>query len=109
MLGDEAVACHYCPSEKMLTAFFRMSRSRVTCPARGADAGPLRPGHSDGRGFFPRSRSAFFHRLMTPLLIPRRGSTPTAVLPSSEAMRMTSSLKLSIELPYHENTSCAKI
>jgi hypothetical protein len=29
---------------------------------------------------------------MTPLLIPRRGSTPTAVLPSSEAMRMASSL-----------------
>ena len=31
-LFDLAVACHYCPSEKMLTAFFGLSRSRVTCP-----------------------------------------------------------------------------
>ena len=65
VLGDEAVACHYCPSEKMLTAFFRMSRSRVTRPSsrrrrRTSSSRSLR-WPVPGKASSPRSRSGFFH------------------------------------------------
>ena len=96
VLGNEAVACHYRPSEKMATAFLKISRSRRTRSnsrwRRRTSSSRALKWPVPGKASSPLSFSCFFHRLMIPTLSPRRCSTSLAVIPCSEAMRMASNL-----------------
>ena len=96
VLENKAIAIHYRPSEKMASAFFKISRSRCnrsfsrckwrTCSSF-ADKWPL-----PGKASAPSLRSCRFYREIIPWLRPKRRSISVACAPSSAAKWMASSL-----------------
>ena len=96
VLVDETIASHYPFSEKMTTAFFKISRSRRSrsfSRRRSRSSTSLgRTWPVPGKASSSSSRNWRFQREIMPLLIPKRRSTSDAFIPASEAMPIASNL-----------------